>query len=215
MLEPHEDSRLSVAQAMSLAYAELPTVNRWIVGAILKMRMPALDGIGVPAAMESAHADPRAPSASAVRRSLLGDEDLHGDIAEEVYVSLHRRLRRMSMGSGEIRPFLCVVTQRAARRHARRRALREMARTHFGPDGLDVDALGGNAPQTDDLLAERQELHRLEALVRRLPTVDLVLLEATATGHYRDAAAKLGITPKAARNRACLLRRRLRSELAP
>lgn len=199
---------------MALAYDELPEVKAWIVGTILRMRMPIPDGIGVPATVDCTHADARTPAASAVRRALLDDEDLHADIAEEVYVSLHRRTQRGPVDHSEIRPLLYVVTQRATRRHVRRHALKEMARVLFGPDARDVDAIGGADLPIDDLLAERQEHARLGVLMQSLPASERRLLEATASGRYQDAAKEFGITPKAVRNRACLLRKRLRGELA-
>lgn len=214
-MSDHDGMPLLAEQAMSSLYALLGKgeLKRWVLWAILKMPIRRPDASGAPGLPGAICINTDTPAASSVRRALLQDEDLFGQIELEVITSFHRRVTARPICEREIRPFLFVVTERVARRRARKRA-RDLL-THVLPrsgmeDGQatgNIDALPDGSLESDGMRA------RLGAALRRLTPEERLLVEAMVTESYDEAAERLGINAKTVRNRACELRGRLRAEL--
>lgn len=203
-MEVHEGEILSVDQAMAKLYAMLPEIRKWSCFKIRTMKMPpASHGVGGPRGL-------RAPSLSAIRQSLQGDEDLLSSIELEAIVSFMRRVERGSIRTEEMTPYLYRTTERVADRRARRRAkvyLREVV-----PDS-EADESPDEVLLPEEFFESREKRRRLGAIMMGLSPADLTLLTASVTRRYDEAAATLGIAHQTAKNRATLLRRRIRDEL--
>lgn len=202
-MEIQAGEALSADQAMAMLFEKLPEVRRWSTVKIATMKMPPAHSAGAPCAGMPA------PSLAAIRQSLLHDEDLLGAIELEVIVSFRKRVDRGPISCGEVAPYLYRTTEFVADRRARRAAKRYLREL--------VPGSGAAEPPSTELpeaLLESRELQaRLGAILMRMTPAELVILEASVTQRYDAAAAELGIARQTARNRACLLRQRIRAEL--
>lgn len=212
-MEVQTGNVLSIDQALALALEQTAKIRRCIEWTIRKLAMPTSKGSGA-CACENAPAGARSPAAEEVRRCLARDEDLRGDVELEVFASFKKRIEKRPICDEEVAPYLYRTAQRVTRRRARAEAHRRLAELHMAPEGGDLgDVMAAVEPLPDAVLESRRLRGRLGALLLQCSEEDLQLLEASVEGRYEAVASSLGIAVQTARNKACLLRRRLRAEL--
>jgi RNA polymerase sigma-70 factor (ECF subfamily) len=136
---------------------------------------------------------------------LTRQPELAKDLHQETWIKLARNFRVLAP-STEIRGWLFTVARNLWRDHARGRA-REAAR---------VDALEMPAPaDSDDAADARRRVARLETALGELPegSREVLLLVAIEGMEPSQAAAVLGLTPEATRQRLSRARTQLAAAL--
>lgn len=149
----------------------------------------------------------RAPLHSFLIR-LTGSAALAEDLLQETWLRLARHSRVLPPGT-ELRPWLFTVARNLYRSH-RRWALLDAGRLR------ELGLLpAASAPGPFDAAAERDTRRELEAALAVLPLDQReVLLLCTVSGFEpTEAAAVLGISPEAARQRLSRARARMRERL--
>ena len=134
---------------------------------------------------------------------VVGDADLAQDVAQESFITAWRR-------RGEIRiedsllPWLLVTARHIALNHGRKRARLRAVPLEATPE-----------PRTPDHVDDAVVRDAIDAAVARLSPVDRELFALCVEGDhtYESAAAELGLTHAAVRNRVSRLRGRLRRDL--
>jgi len=154
-------------------------------------------------------------------RWLLGDRGAAEDVAQEVFLKLHRALDRLDPGRDPW-PWIATIVHNACR-DTWRAGARGLARRSEPLDGDRAHgervAAGGEGPEGRALAAERERLVR--AAIARLPEPQrqLVLLFDYEGLSHVEVAGMLGITHAAARKRHSraleALGRMLRETLGP
>jgi RNA polymerase sigma-70 factor (ECF subfamily) len=162
---------------------------------------------GDPRAFDAVYDSQRAPLYAFLVR-LTGSAPLAEDLLQETWLRLARHSRALPP-STELRPWLFTVARNLYRSHRRwalldRERLREL--------GLFPSP---SAPGPFDVAAEGEARRELEAAVAALPLDQReVLLLCSVYGFEPvEAAAILGISPEAARQRLSRARARIRSRL--
>lgn len=140
----------------------------------------------------------------------VADPDEALDLVQETFLSAHRALGRYD-GARPMAAWLATIALNKCRDRARRRALR---RFFFGARAIDdlTETLAADIPDQAQAAEQREESARLRAAIALLPTNlrEPLLLCAVEEMKQTDAAALLGITPKAVETRI----RRARAQLA-
>ncbi len=139
----------------------------------------------------------------------VADPDEALDVVQETFLSAYRALARYD----PVRPmasWLAAIALNRCRDRARRRALRQF---FFGARPVDdlADTVAAGDPDPAQSAADRQELAQVRLAIARLPASlrEPLLLCTVEEMRHADAAALLGISPKAVETRI----RRARAKL--
>ncbi|SKB05087.1 RNA polymerase sigma factor [Aeromicrobium choanae] len=138
---------------------------------------------------------------------VVGDADEAEDVCQDTFVTAWRRIGDITIVDRSILPWLMVTARYTALNAGRKRArLRAVALDH-DPADAGADPAGH--------VEEAAVAAAIEAAVARLSAVDRRLFELCVDGDltYEQAAAELGVTHGAVRNRVSRLRTRLRGDL--
>jgi len=138
---------------------------------------------------------------------VVRDPDEAQDVAQDTFVTAWRRLDEIRIVDRSMLPWLLVTARYTALNAGRKRArLRSVPLEH---EPLDP---GAEPPDAVDAAAVAAAI---EQAVSRLSPVDRRLFELCVDGDltYDQAAAELGVTHGAVRNRVSRLRARLRRDL--
>ncbi|MBA4608102.1 RNA polymerase sigma factor [Aeromicrobium sp. Marseille-Q0843] len=138
---------------------------------------------------------------------VVGDADEAEDVCQDTFVTAWRRIDDITIVDRSILPWLMVTARYTALNAGRKRArLRAVALEHEPADSA-ADPAGH--------VEEAAVAAAIEAAVSRLSAVDRRLFELCVDGDltYEQAAAELGVTHGAVRNRVSRLRTRLRGDL--
>jgi len=142
--------------------------------------------------------------------TVVGDRDAAEDVTQEVFLTTWRKLGAIDLVDDSLLPWLLVTSRYTAlnrHRHDIRLARRQ--------DTLDAD-LADTAASVEDTLEAEAVRTEIEKCVASLSTSDRRLYELCINGEhsYAAAAAELGVSHGAVRNRLSRLRTQLRSDLA-
>jgi RNA polymerase sigma-70 factor (ECF subfamily) len=152
---------------------------------------------------------------------LVGDREEAADLAQEVFVRVHRGLRRFRAGSS-LRTWIYRITLNRCRSHLRRR--RPLLLRWFA-GGAEEDGCGGHGdraallidpqPGPDERVAAHDVARRVEAALRRLPAVyrEAVVLRDLQELSYEEIATVLRLPLGTVRSRIARGRDRLRAIL--
>lgn len=138
---------------------------------------------------------------------VVGDPVEAEDVCQDTFVTAWRRIGDISIVDRSVLPWLMVTARYTALNAGRRRArLRSVALDHE-----PTDPSGGPADHVDEAAVAAA----IDAAVARLSPVDQRLFELCVDGDltYEQAAAELGVSHAAVRNRVSRLRARLRGDL--
>jgi len=133
------------------------------------------------------------------------------EVSQDVFVTLWRKRATIELAGESALPWLLVTSRNLIANRRRSLHVHQKRRTDDPVDGSVPDPRPG-----PDVLAEQQQLLAyVESVVAALPEPDRTVFELCIRGShsYDEAAAQVGITPGAVRNRLSRLRGRLRSEL--
>lgn len=131
------------------------------------------------------------------------------DTTQEVFITAWKKIRAITIADDSLLPWL-LVTARYTALNKRRQSMRETSRRA----SLGEQLADGNASVEDT--AEHQELlARVEKSVAELSAMDRELYEKCINGDrtYAEAAAELGVSHGAVRNRVSRIRQRLRADI--
>ena len=143
----------------------------------------------------------------------VGDGDEALDMTQETFVSAHAALLRYDPAR-PMRAWLARIAINKCRDWARRRAVRRFF--SFGLTPEHADAVASADPDPEVAAAERQQIDRLAKAIADLPASlrePLVLCSLDGMAQA-DAAAVLGVTPKAVETRIRRARLRLAEVLS-
>lgn len=138
---------------------------------------------------------------------VIGDPVDAEDVAQDTFVTAWRRIDDITIVDRSVLPWLMVTARYTALNAGRKRArLRSVPLEHE-----PTDPAANPAEQVDTAAVAAA----IEAAVGRLSDVDRRLFELCVDGDltYDQAAAELGVTHGAVRNRVSRLRARMRGEL--
>jgi RNA polymerase sigma factor (sigma-70 family) len=138
---------------------------------------------------------------------VVGDPDEAEDVTQDTFVTAWRRLDEITIVDRSVLPWLVVTARYTALNAGRKRArLRAVALDHE-----PADPSGGPAEQVDEAAVAAA----IDVAVSRLSPVDQRLFALCVDGDltYEQAAAELGVSHGAVRNRVSRLRARLRGDL--
>lgn len=129
------------------------------------------------------------------------------DITQDTFVTAWRRLADITIVDRSVLPWLMVTARYTAMNAARRRV-----RLQAVP--LDTEPPGSEHPP-EQQLEDADVRAAIDAAVARLSDVDRRLFDLCVDGDltYEQAAAEVGVTHAAVRNRVSRLRARLRGDL--
>ncbi|GAA3534041.1 DNA-directed RNA polymerase sigma-70 factor [Aeromicrobium flavum] len=138
---------------------------------------------------------------------VVGDPDEAEDVTQDTFVTAWRRLDDITIVDRSVLPWLMVTARFTALNAGRRRARRRAVSLEHEP----VDT----GPSPTDRADAAAVAAAIEAAVARLSPVDRRLFDLCVDGDrtYEQAAAELGVTHGAVRNRVSRLRTRLRGDL--
>ncbi|MBC9227556.1 sigma-70 family RNA polymerase sigma factor [Aeromicrobium sp. 636] len=138
---------------------------------------------------------------------VVGDADEAEDVCQDTFVTAWRRIGDITIADRSILPWLMVTARYTALNTRRKRARRRAVALEHEPVDPDADPSGR--------LEEAAVAAAIEAAVARLSPIDRRLYELCVDGDltYEQAAAAVGVTHGAVRNRVSRLRTRLRSDL--
>jgi RNA polymerase sigma-70 factor (ECF subfamily) len=137
-------------------------------------------------------------------------EDIE-EISQDVFVTLWRKRSSITAVGESLLPWLLVTSRNLIAN--RRRSLQAVEKRRAG---ATVDETVPDSRPGPDEIAERDQLLAyVESVASALPEPDRTVFELCIRGDhsYEEAAAEVGITPGAVRNRLSRLRSRLRNEL--
>lgn len=138
---------------------------------------------------------------------VVGDADEAEDVCQEAFVTAWRRLGDITIVDRSILPWLMVTARYTALNAGRKRARLRAVSLEREPADPDADPSAR--------VEEAAVAAAIDAAVARLSPVDRRLFELCVDGDltYEQAAAELGVTHGAVRNRVSRLRARLRGDL--
>jgi RNA polymerase sigma-70 factor (ECF subfamily) len=142
--------------------------------------------------------------------SVSSDADEAEEVTQDVFVTLWRRIREISIVDDSSLPWL-LTTARFTALNARRRAVK----TSNNSVSLDVADVAVAESVEDEVLAA-QVRAEIDKAVSALSRRDRELYELCVVGDhtYERAAHELGVTHAAVRNRLSRVRSRLRTDLS-
>ncbi|WP_286929280.1 MULTISPECIES: RNA polymerase sigma factor [Aeromicrobium] len=138
---------------------------------------------------------------------VVGDADEAEDVCQDTFVTAWRRVDDITIVDRSILPWLMVTARYTALNAGRKRARLRAVTLEHEPADAAADPAGR--------VEEAAVAAAIEAAVSRLSAVDRRLFELCVDGDltYEQAAAELGVTHGAVRNRVSRLRTRLRGDL--
>lgn len=137
--------------------------------------------------------------------AISGDRQHAEDILQETFLTLWRRRKEVEVHGSSVLPWL-LVTGRNHARNLERRLQRQ------GETRLLVDHDTPTHADPGDIVVQRAALHAIAETVAGLSPTDRALVEACILDDlpYRDAAARVGLTPSATARRVQRIRLRFR-----
>ncbi|MET1132269.1 MAG: RNA polymerase sigma factor [Aeromicrobium sp.] len=138
---------------------------------------------------------------------VVGDADEAEDVCQDTFVTAWRRIGDITIVDRSILPWLMVTARYTALNAGRKRARLRAVTLEHEPADAGADPAGH--------VEEAAVAAAIEAAVARLSAIDRRLFELCVDGDltYEQAAAELGVTHGAVRNRVSRLRTRLRGDL--
>ena len=151
------------------------------------------------------HVRPVYWQAYAVLRNPLDAEDT----TQEVFITTWKKIQSITLADDSLLPWL-LVTARYTALNKRRQSMRDANRRQF--HNAEVPDRANSVEETaehDELLA------RIEKYVGKLSVIDRELYGLCISGDrtYAEAAAELGVSHGAVRNRVSRIRQRLRADI--
>ena len=137
-------------------------------------------------------------------------EDIE-EISQDVFVTLWRKRATISIAGASALPWLLVASRNLIANRRRSLQVVEKRRSDSPVDG----SLADSRPGPEELAERGQLLAYVEDVVAALPEPDRTVFELCIRGDrsYEEAAAQVGLSEGAVRNRLSRLRARLRNEL--
>ncbi|MES2337305.1 MAG: RNA polymerase sigma factor [Pseudomonadota bacterium] len=142
---------------------------------------------------------------------LIGDEDEAVDIVQDAFIAAHAAIGRFDPDR-PLRTWLTRIAVNKARDWRRRRIVRRFISAMLPDGAIEV---ADDVPAIDRAVADRAELIRVEAAIRRLPAnLREVLVLRTIEGLTQaEVGEMLDVSEKAVETRLYRARSRLRDDL--
>jgi RNA polymerase sigma-70 factor (ECF subfamily) len=142
---------------------------------------------------------------------LTGDEDEAVDIVQDAFIAAHAAIGRFD-GDRPMRTWLTRIAVNKARDWRRRRIVRRLISAVLPDEAVEIP---DDAPPLHSAVADRAELARVEAAIRRLPANlrEVIVLRAVDGLSQAEAGDALGVTEKTVETRLYRARLKLRQEL--
>ena len=151
------------------------------------------------------HVRPVYWQAYSVVRSPLDAED----VTQDVFITAWKKIRSITIADDSLLPWLLVTARYTALNKWRQSQRDTKRRASLG------EQLADDAVSVEDTVEHQELLARVEKSVAELSTVDQQLYEKCINGDrtYAEAAAELGVSHGAVRNRVSRIRQRLRADV--
>ncbi len=142
---------------------------------------------------------------------LTGDEDEAVDIVQDAFIAAHAAIARFDPDR-PMRTWLTRIAVNKARDWRRRRIVRRLISAMLPDTATEV---ADDVPAIDSAVADRAELQRVDAAIRRLPAnLREVLVLRTIDGlSQSEVADALGVSEKTVETRLYRARAKLRDDL--
>lgn len=142
---------------------------------------------------------------------ITGDEDESIDIVQDAFVAAHAAIARFDP-QRPMRTWLTRIAINKARDWRRRRLVRRLISAVMPPDVVEI---ANNDPAVDVAAADRAELARVEAAIRRLPENlrEVIVLRTIDGLSQSETGEVLGVSEKTVETRLYRARSKLRAEL--
>lgn len=142
---------------------------------------------------------------------LTGDEDEAVDIVQDAFISAHAAIGRFD-GDRPMRTWLTRIAVNKARDWRRRHIVRRLISAVLPDEAVEI---ADDAPPLDSAVADRAELARVEAAIRRLPANlrEVIVLRTIDGLSQAEVGEALGVTEKTVETRLYRARSRLRQDL--
>ncbi|KQT35275.1 RNA polymerase subunit sigma-24 [Sphingomonas sp. Leaf412] len=142
---------------------------------------------------------------------LTGDEDEAVDIVQDAFIAAHASIARFDTAR-PMRTWLTRIAVNKARDWRRRRIVRRLISAILPDEAVEV---ADDVPPIDEAVADRAELARVEAAIRRLPApLREVLVLRTIDGLTQaEAGEALDVSEKTVETRLYRARAKLRADL--
>jgi RNA polymerase sigma-70 factor (ECF subfamily) len=133
------------------------------------------------------------------------------EISQDVFVTLWRRRATIELAGESALPWLLVTSRNLIANRRRALEVVQKRRSDREVDGSVPD----DRPGPDEIVEREQLFSYVESVVAALPEPDRTVFELCIRGgsSYEEAAAQVGLSEGAVRNRLSRLRARLRTEL--
>lgn len=149
-------------------------------------------------------------------RRYVGDADEAYDILQDTFVAAWQGMHRFDVRQ-ELTPWLRTIALNKCRDHARRHAVRRRLLALFHAQSAAEPLWSAQASYPELGSPELARLRRLDQAIAELPRryKEPLLLVLVSGLTHRQAAAQLGLTPKAVEMRIRRAKESLRAALAP